>query len=213
MADPKAFFIEMGQGLVGQGLAGTPFCVRTSALYSCTLIAAYNESSGFAGAFHYPAGEPVSPAMNEWLHRIKPTRVIMVGATRMEGFANTGQPAADKSKLTEWLQASSNPAPSISDRDAAAAGMSLIRRGNGLRFYAGNIPDLEGFDDDADDDINLSGEQAGGLPYEGFRLYGQNEQITEGRGRGARAPATTAAAGRSSSRASSSGGCCSCSIT
>ncbi|WP_440532710.1 hypothetical protein [Variovorax sp. YR566] len=56
-----AFFIEMGQGILAPGYDPRTrkgdLRVTTSNLYSCALIGGYNVHTGWAGAFHYPAGE------------------------------------------------------------------------------------------------------------------------------------------------------------
>lgn len=56
-----SFFIEMGQGILAPGYDASTgkgeLRVTTSNLYSCAFIAGYNIHSGWAGAFHYPAGE------------------------------------------------------------------------------------------------------------------------------------------------------------
>lgn len=87
-----SFYIEMGQGVMAQswfedksGIAPSwlqemhergeaRVTVRTSDLYTCAFIGGYNENTGWAGAFHYPAEELSDLSIGETLQRRFPRK-------------------------------------------------------------------------------------------------------------------------------------------
>ncbi|SFO29398.1 hypothetical protein SAMN05443579_102252 [Variovorax sp. PDC80] len=85
-----SFYIEMGQGVMAQSwfedktemaqpslkekYERSEVRVTTSQLYSCAFIGGYNENTGWAGAFHYPAEELSYLTIAETLKRRFPLR-------------------------------------------------------------------------------------------------------------------------------------------
>lgn len=69
-----SFYIEMGQGVMAQSWLEKDYeksevRITTSSLYSCAFIGGYNEHTGWAGAFHYPAEELSYLSMEETLKK------------------------------------------------------------------------------------------------------------------------------------------------
>jgi hypothetical protein len=162
------YFIEMGQGLISRG----NFCVRTSALFSCTLICGHNSRGGEAGAFHYPAearnDQDTVNEMNIWAHRLNPTHIILVYPPN-NPYQMQGVGPDDQEFLEAWAAArSTNP---VATRNTGSAGMKLHNN----VMTAGRINDLgAGFDGGA---IDLSGERAGrSVEHGGYTLLGRNQE-------------------------------------
>lgn len=166
------FFIEMGQGII----ARPDLRVRTSALYSCTLIAGHNTASGYAGAFHYPSGtvgedKDVLADMEVWIAVLRPTVVTLVFASDASGFGQGGTPRDEQVQLTNWVRQQCGIAPATTS--ASAAGMELSAAGV---FNAGNINTLAG-NFDIGQAIRVETRDSGRyLDHDGFTLIGRNRE-------------------------------------
>ena len=174
------FFIEMGQGIIANG----DLKVQTSALFSCTLIAGHNTTTGYGGAYHYPSGNMSDPGvkldMDTWAARLRPTAVILVlarGQARSNHaphhHADPQRPLtsdeADQLALRNWVTLQLRVAPTTVR--AVAAGMQLNP------FEAGSIDDLSG--DFTPDPIKVNTRQAGTYQDEGrFTLIGRDRENT-----------------------------------
>jgi len=165
------FFIEMGQGIIARG----DLRVSTSALYSCTLIAGYNQGSGYGGAYHYPShslGQPeVRADMDVWAAVLRPTAIRLVFASDTSGFGLMGTPANDQFQLQQWVMQQCNVVPALTA--ASGAGMELLVGGG---FNAGVLSTLAG-NFSPNQAINVDHRSAGRyLDHGGFTLVGENRE-------------------------------------
>jgi hypothetical protein len=122
------FFIEMGQGIIARG----DLRVRTSPLYSCTLIAGRNAGSGYGGAYHYPADalsndDEVQADMDVWAAILRPTSVTLVFAADATGTGAMGTALHDRHALQQWVLQTCGVVPTTVS--ANAAGMELFPGG------------------------------------------------------------------------------------
>ena len=168
----REFYIEMGQGIVGQG----PLSVRTSPLYSCSLICVHNilnpmgSHCGRGGAFHYPQGRMGDPTIRENLKRFldlaAPSEVVIIHATEDRGMTSTAQ---DRRALEEFVKHNVECMPDI--RDAVGAGMVIDS--NGLK--AGRLLDI-GLSSSIDSVFSVKSRRAGIYTDNGgFALVGTAE--------------------------------------
>jgi len=131
------YFIEMGQGIVANG----DLRVRTSTLYSCTLIAGRNAQSGYGGAYHYPAEDLDDPDvladMDRWVSVLRPTAVTLIFAPNT-GVIGTGTSQHDRAQLQNWVMHRCGFVPTMVQ--AVAAGMQLLPGG----MNAGSIANFAG---------------------------------------------------------------------
>ena len=139
------FYIGMGQGIIGRA----DLRVRTSKLEGCVLIAGYNPTSGYGGAFHYPSGSRKDPGvlqdMSRWASLLAPTVITLVLTPAFSEMAgDEGTSKKDRIALEDWSRMICGVAPT--KVSAVSAGMELLAGG---AFRAGNIEDLAGrFDED-----------------------------------------------------------------
>jgi hypothetical protein len=165
------FFIEMGQGIIARG----DVRVRTSTLYSCTLIVGYNQGSGYGGAYHYPSNRLDDPAvradMDNWAAVLRPTAVTLIFALDASGAGMMGTPARDQFDLQQWVNQQCNVAPATTS--AVGAGVELFVGGG---FNAGNVAHLAG-NFDPNQAIGVDNRTAGRyLDHGGFTLLGVNRE-------------------------------------
>lgn len=123
------FFIEMGQGILAKG---DDVRVCTSPISSCTLIAGWNDQTGYGGAYHYPAGSIEDPSvaedMRQWAQALKPTHLTLMFAEDFEGMPGTGTDRFDKLALSEWAKTVCKIVPE--ERDSPpSVGMRLQANG------------------------------------------------------------------------------------
>ena len=165
------FFIEMGQGIIATG----DLRVRTSALYSCTLIAGHNARSGYGGAYHYPSDSlddtDVRADMDVWAAVLRPTAVTLIHALDSTGMGLMGTVNADKLALRNWVIQQCGVIPATVS--TVGAGMELVGGGG---FNAGSINNLLGNFDQAHQ-IQVKTREAGTyLDYGRFTLVGHNRE-------------------------------------
>ena len=164
------FFIEMGQGLIARG----DLRVRTSTLYSCTLIAGYNAGSQYGGAYHYPSDSlenlDVRADMAVWVAVLRPTAVTLVFARDSSGAGLMGTKAVDRLHLQQWVLQQCGIAATT--RDAVAVGMELLPGG----YNADSTANLAG-NFDPNQAIRLDHRMSGRyLDYGGYTLVGTNRE-------------------------------------
>ncbi|MDE3135484.1 MAG: hypothetical protein KGL59_02825 [Acidobacteriota bacterium] len=167
----RKFFIEMGQGIMADRADGD-FGVCTSALFSCVLIAGYNEASGFVGAYHYPANRIEDPEvisdMNEWAFEVEPTSVVLIFARDAGGSGQLGTTSDDRHNLQEWVRHRCGVDPQT--LEATAAAVSLI----GGHFHAGRSTDIACQGIDQGHSTDVSRHQKGiHMSDGGFILFGR----------------------------------------
>jgi hypothetical protein len=166
------FFLEMGQGII----AGGDFRVGTSALHSCTLVAAHNLGTKLAGAFHLPSGglgkSDVAADLDAWAAEIKPTAVVLVFARNATSFAPAGlggTPGHERHEIEEWARKRCLVAPGV--KESTQACMELVK---GEGFHAGSPSDCDG-EFSPGQGINLSSLGAGRYSRDGgFVLFGRD---------------------------------------
>jgi hypothetical protein len=166
------FFLEMGQGII----AGGDLRVGTSALHSCTLVAAHNLGTKLAGAFHLPSGglgqSDVVEDLDAWATDIKPTAVVLVFARNATSFASVGlggTPSHERHEIQEWARKHCRVAPGV--KESTQACMELVK---GEAFHVGSPSDCEG-DFSPSQAINLASLGAGRYSRDGgFVLFGRN---------------------------------------
>lgn len=161
------YFIEMGQGII----ARPEVRVRTSTLFSCTLITGWSQKTGFGGAYHYPSdnqeNEEVLAAMTLWAFYLKPTVVRLLFAAETAPMMGTKE--RDREFLKQWVHEETGVIPTSSA--AVAARMRLT---TALEFSAGNGHNVPGeFDEGVKDLSNLP---AGDYSYDNYILVGSNRE-------------------------------------
>jgi hypothetical protein len=165
------FFIEMGQGIISRG----DVRVRTSPIYSCTLIAGYNAGSHYGGAYHYPSDtlddDPsVKEDMGVWVAVLRPTQLIFVHAQAMMGMGGTTW--QDQLALHNWAVTTCGVVP-VLNPTPVSAGMELFVGGG---FNAGPTNTLVG-NFNPNKTIDLSHRGAGAyLDHGRFTLIGRNRE-------------------------------------
>lgn len=166
------FFIEMGQGLVGPG---NDLRIKTSALYSCTFIAAYNKDTQRGGAFHYPSesinSSEVLEAMNQWMRELQPNEaaVVTLVTAASFGMSTGGAPPQDIIDLKNWVAQYCKVAPTLTS--AVGAGMAIVESS----LQAGSILNLDGDFEPDGDYTDVSWRSAGKLAdHPEFTLFGYN---------------------------------------
>lgn len=177
------FFIEMGQGIV----VGGDVSVCTSTLYSCTLITGYNQHTGAAGAYHFPAGSidsnDVLEDMNAWAARLNPTHVTLIIAKSFNTY-EADFIGKDETALQSWVQNKCGVVPTIEHQTCGAMCMANGQFNAGLPSQLPN--GVGGFSKSKA--ISLVSRQAGVyVDHGGFTLVGrdrENMPVTTGHATG-----------------------------
>ena len=166
------FFIEMGQGIVVDG----DVSVCTSTLFSCSLIAGWNQNTNAAGAYHYPASSlgkaDVLADMNAWAARLQPMQVILVVADAMNAL-EVQTFGRDEAALQAWIQQQCQVAAAVDHQTAAAM---CFQNGH---FSAGVPSALPGGSGafGRSSAISVTNRQAGVYPdHGGFTLIGHDRE-------------------------------------
>jgi hypothetical protein len=175
------YHIEMGQGLIDTGSDSHNFHIRTSTLFSCSLITGFNAQTGRGGAFHYPAGALSDPeqtetvaAMKSWMTELNPGEVKLIFAKRDESLPLSllGTSEPDKKALETWV--TNNSHARVTTELATAAGMQVV---NG-QFNAGNVRDLDGPQKRLTDLSQLAAAKYNFKGRSDFTLVGRNGYLT-----------------------------------
>lgn len=177
------FFIEMGQGIVVDG----DVSVCTSTLFSCSLIAGWNQHTGAAGAFHYPAAsldvKGVRQDMDSWAARLQPTQVILIVAKAANSMEVDlfGQ---DERDLINWIKQECGVTPTVDHQTVGAMSLDTGQFNAGLpSALPGGIAAFS-----RNKAVAVNGRQAGVYTdHGGFTLVGldrENNPTVVGQGAG-----------------------------